>query len=48
VLRYRLFSFEELADALNDTGFLVTAAFGDYAGAPLTEDSPTMILIGRK
>lgn len=48
VLRYRLFSFEELADALNESGFLVTAAFGDYAGESLTADHPTMILIGRK
>ena len=48
LLRYRLFSFSELSNLLADAGFAITAAFGDYAGAPLVEDSPIMLVTGRK
>lgn len=46
--RVRLFSAEELSDLLRGAGFEVTGRFGDYDGAPLTEDSPRAILVGRK
>jgi hypothetical protein len=48
LLRYRLFSFSELSNLFTDAGFEITAAFGDYAGTPLTGDSPMMLVIGRK
>ncbi|MCP4423077.1 MAG: methyltransferase domain-containing protein [Chloroflexi bacterium] len=48
LLRYRLFSFSELSSLMADAGFAITVAFGDYAGTSLTEDSPSMLLIGRK
>jgi len=48
ILRYRLFSADELAQIMQDAGFEVVARFADYRGAALDDDSPTMILIGRK
>lgn len=48
LLRYRLFSFSELASLLTDAGFSITAAFGDYAGMPLAANSPIMLAKGRK
>lgn len=48
ILRYRLFSADELAKTLEDAGFKVISRFADYSGAALGPDSPTMIMIGRK
>lgn len=47
-LQYRLYSRDELKQLLAAAGFTVTAMFGDYAGTPLSTDSPTMVMIGRK
>lgn len=47
-LQYRLYSRDELRSLLTAAGFTVTAMFGDYAGTPLSADSPTMVMIGRK
>lgn len=48
LLRYRLFSFSELSGLLTDAGYEITSAFGDYVGTPLTRDSSTMLLTGKK
>ncbi len=48
LLRYRLFSADELAGTLADAGFQAIERFADYSGTALGDDSPTMILIGRK
>jgi SAM-dependent methyltransferase len=48
LLRYRLFSFSDLTTLLNAAGYEVISAFSDYAGTPLTNDSPNMLLIGQK
>lgn len=48
VLRYRLFSRDELAGLLRGAGFLLLASYGDYEGAPLGPDSSVMLLIARK
>ena len=42
--RVRLFSVEELEMMLEESGFRVAAKNGDYAGAPITSDSPRAIL----
>jgi SAM-dependent methyltransferase len=44
LLRYRLFSREELVGLVEDVGFGVTAVLADYAGGELTADSPNMLL----
>lgn len=48
LLQYRLFSRAELVDLLTRAGFAVRALFSDYAGGPLTADSPTMLLSAQK
>ncbi len=48
LLQYRLLSREELVRLLENAGFLVAAMFANYAGEPLTNDSPTMVVIGQK
>ena len=47
-LRYHLFSFSELSALLTDAGFEITAVYGNYAGAPLAESSPIMLVTGQK
>ena len=47
-LRYRLFCRQELVELVDQASFRVEAAFADYAGAPLTDDSPTMIFVCRR
>ena len=47
-LQYRLFSQDELATLLLSAGFTVIKMFSDYAGSPLTSDSPRMIMVGQK
>ncbi len=48
VLRYRLYSREELVALLQEAGFTVLAAYGDYEGTPLSPESPTMLVIARR
>ena len=47
-LRYRLYSRPELQTLLTDAGFTIQAAFSDYTGGALTDESAVMILVGRK
>jgi D-alanine-D-alanine ligase len=47
VLRYRLYNRAELVALLQDAGFTVLAAYGDYEGTPLSPESPTMLMIAR-
>lgn len=42
-LAYRLYSRAELEAVLLEAGFSILACFGDYAGSPLTADSPSML-----
>jgi SAM-dependent methyltransferase len=46
--RVRLFEKEELSSMMQDSGFDVTATFGNYNAAPLTDDSPRVILFGTR
>ena len=48
VLRYRLYSREELVDLLREASFTVLAAYGDYEGAALGPESSTMLVVARK
>ncbi len=48
VLRYRLYSQEELVDLIQGAGFTLLAAYGDYQGIPLGPESPTIIMVARK
>ncbi len=48
LLRYRLYSWKELADLLQEAGFAVLAAYGDYEGTSLSLESPTMLVFARK
>jgi SAM-dependent methyltransferase len=45
--RVRLYSPEELEVMLERGGFIPLQRFGDYDGAPLEDDSPRVILLGR-
>jgi len=47
-LHYRLYSRDELVALLSEAGFTIQAAYGDYKGAPLTDEQAIMLLIGRK
>ncbi|MHC4599492.1 MAG: class I SAM-dependent methyltransferase [Planctomycetota bacterium] len=44
----RLYGEGELREALGDVGLAVEFVFGDFDGRPLDEDTPRMILVGRK
>jgi SAM-dependent methyltransferase len=44
----RMYTFEELAGMLARAGLEVTQTFGNFAGAPLGDAYPRMILAGRK
>ncbi len=49
VERVRLYSLEELRAMLrNDGGFTISEEFGDYEGSSFTEESPRLILVGRR
>lgn len=48
LLRYRLYSRDELIRLFEAAEFSIQAAFGDYAGSPLSPDSAVMLLIGRR
>ena len=48
LLRYRLYSEEELEAMLVDSGICVTARYGNYDGEQLQPESPSMLMIGRK
>jgi hypothetical protein len=48
VLRYRLYSREELVALLQDAGFSILAAYGDYEGTPLDPESPAMLVVARR
>ncbi len=47
-LHYRLYALADLQTLLTQAGFTIQATFADYSGAPLTDNQPTMILIGEK
>lgn len=46
--RVRLFDPADLSAMLVGAGFSVTASFGNYDGAPLTSDSPRVVLFGTR
>jgi SAM-dependent methyltransferase len=46
--RVRLFEAGDLSHMMEEAGFDITAAFGNYQAAPLTPESPRVILFGRK
>jgi SAM-dependent methyltransferase len=48
VLRYRLYSREELIDLLGQAGFTLLAAYGGYDATPLGPHSATMLMIASK
>ncbi len=48
LLRYRLYSCEELTDLMVNAGFTIVGIFGDYDGTPLAAASATMIVIGQR
>lgn len=41
----RLFTIQEISDYMSDAGLSIRLLFGDYTGAPLTDESPRMILV---
>jgi len=41
----RLFTANEISAYMSDAGLKVRLFFGDYTGAPLTEESPRMIIV---
>ncbi len=46
--RVRLFHQPELVAMLEIAGFSIDATYGDYAGGPLTDSSPRVILFARR
>ena len=46
--RVRLFEPADLLAMVRATGFIVTDLVGDYAGAPLTPQSPRAIVFARR
>ena len=48
VERVRLFKQTDLVGMLEVAGFSIEATYGDYAGEPLTESSPRVILFARR
>jgi hypothetical protein len=48
VLRYCLYSQEELVDLIQGAGFTLLAAYGGFEWTPLGPDSPAMLVIARK
>ena len=47
-LRYRLYDRAALFALLRQAGFVIRAAYGDYEGAPLTDEHPFMLVIGQR
>jgi D-alanine-D-alanine ligase len=47
LLRYRLYSRDELAALLQGAGFTILASYGDYEGTSLSPESPTMLVFAR-
>ena len=47
VLRYRLYSRDELTDLLQGAGFTNLVAYSNYDGTPLSPESPTMLVVAR-
>jgi SAM-dependent methyltransferase len=48
ILRYRLYSSDELSILLEKDGFDIVAKFGDFNGSPLTIASPVMVLVAQR
>ncbi len=48
LLKYKLFSVEQLTKLITETGFTINATFGGYDQSPLVEDCPIMIVVGQK
>jgi SAM-dependent methyltransferase len=48
VLRYRLYSLDELSDLLEKDGFGIVATYGDYYGSRLTLSSPVMVFVAQR
>ena len=44
----RLYGRDELAGLLSGCGLETEASFGDFSGAPFTEDAPRCILVARR
>lgn len=47
LLRYRVFSQEEMRTLLEESGLEVVTTFGSYESAPLQADSPVMLFVAR-
>ena len=47
-LRYRLYNCVELTALLEQTGFVVHGAYGNYEGEALADDHPIMIIVAQK
>ncbi|GAF70640.1 unnamed protein product, partial [marine sediment metagenome] len=48
VLRYRLFSLDELSALLEKDGFNILATYGGYNRNPLTIASPVMVVVAQR
>ena len=48
LLKYQLFTQDELQTLFEAAGFVIEAVHGDFTGEPLTAVSPRLIMIGRK
>ncbi|MCI0394551.1 MAG: class I SAM-dependent methyltransferase [Chloroflexi bacterium] len=48
LLRYRLYTWPELANLLEAAGFTLLAGYGGYDGRPLASESPIMLALGGK
>jgi SAM-dependent methyltransferase len=44
----RLYTLQELSPLLRDAGLAVESAFGDWKGAPLTLESPRLVVVARR
>ena len=42
----RLFEKDELASMMEQSGFRIGSVFGNYTAAPLTDESPRVIIFG--
>jgi len=47
-LRYKLYDRAALIALLGQAGFVILATYGDYEGAPLTDEHPFMLMIGQR
>jgi hypothetical protein len=48
VLRYHLYTVDELSALLEKDGFGIVATYGDYKGSRLTLSSPVMVFVAKR